>query len=227
MSEVRLTGIQACVFDAYGTLFDVNAAAEKAKDLLGERWQPLARTWRAKQLQYTWLRSLAQRHADFWRVTGDALDYALDELNLDDPSLRRRLMELYLRLEAYPEVTDTLFRLKEGGLRLSILSNGSPKMLQAAVANAGIAASLDAVLSAEAVGVFKPHPSVYRLAVDRLGVSAEQMCFISSNSWDAFSAKAFGYRVLWCNRFGQRPERIPERPDGEIADLASLPEIVL
>ncbi len=93
--------------------------------------------------------------------------------------------------------------------------------------NAGIAASLDAVLSAEAVGVFKPHPSVYRLAVDRLGVSAEQMCFISSNSWDAFSAKAFGYRVLWCNRFGQRPERIPERPDGEIADLASLPEIVL
>ena len=180
-------------FSTPTSLFDVHAAAEQAKDLLGERWQPLAQTWRAKQLQYTWLRSLGQRHADFWQVTGEALDYTLDELDLDDPSLRRRLMELYLRLEAYPEVKDTLFRLKESGLRLAILSNGSPKMLRAAVENAEIDTSLDAILSAEAVGVFKPHPSVYQLAVDRFDLSPEQMCFISSNSWDTATS---GKRIL-------------------------------
>lgn len=226
MAPIRLSRIRACVFDAYGTLFDVNSAAAQAKDALGEKWQPLADLWRAKQLQYTWLRGLMGRHTDFWQVTGDALDYAMGSLGIGDAALRDRLMNLYLTLNAYPEVKDTLQRLKAGGFKLAILSNGAPKMLAAAVENSGIAGLLDAVLSVEEVKVFKPHPSVYELATRRLGLERGQICFLSSNSWDAHAAKAFGFHVLWCNRFGQVPERIPERPDGEIVTLGALPEIL-
>ena len=226
MPPLKLNGIQACVFDAYGTLFDVNAAAAREKEALGERWQPLAELWRAKQLQYTWLRGLMGRHADFWRVTSDALDYALASLDLHDDALRGRLLDLYFKLQSYPEVKDVLTRLKAQGLKLAILSNGEPRMLAAAAANSGIAELLDAILSVEEVKVFKPHPSVYRLPQQQLGLSPAQMCFVSSNSWDAHAAKAFGYRVVWCNRFGQAPERIPEAPDGQIQTLSTLPEVV-
>ena len=227
MTPLRLSGIQACVFDAYGTLFDVNSAARGAQDELGPRWQPLAELWRSKQLQYTWLRGLGGHHADFWRVTSDALSFALESLKQGDPALHSRLMTLYLSLNAYPEVTDTLRRLKAGGKALAILSNGTPRMLASAVNNAGIADLLDAVLSVEEVGVFKPHPSVYRLAAERLQLAPEQICFLSSNGWDAYAAKAFGFRAVWCNRFGQAPERIPATPDGQIVTLAALPEIVI
>ncbi|MGA9574490.1 MAG: haloacid dehalogenase type II, partial [Lysobacterales bacterium] len=193
-------GVCACVFDAYGTLFDVNSAAEREQAALGDQWQPLAELWRSKQLQYTWLRSLSGHHTDFWQVTGDALDFAMASLDLADGSLRERLMNLYLDLDAYPEVGETLARLKAGGMQLAILSNGSPGMLSAAADNAGITPLLDAVLSVEEVGVFKPHPSVYQLAVDRLGVGPDETCFVSSNGWDAYSASAFGLRVAWCNR---------------------------
>ena len=132
-----------------------------------------------------------------------------------------------LALNAYPEVNDTLRRLRAGGKALAILSNGTPKMLASAVTNAGIADLLDAVLSVEEVGVFKPHPSVYRLAADRLQLAPEQICFLSSHGGDAYAAKAFGFRAVWCNRFGQAPERIPATPDGQIATLAALPEIVI
>jgi 2-haloacid dehalogenase len=218
--------VQACVFDAYGTLFDVNSAAERARGALGERWQPLADTWRAKQLQYTWLRSLSGHHVDFWQLTGDALDFALESVKLADPALRAELMTLYLSLAAYPDVRAALERLKARGLRLAVLSNGSPRMLAAAVENAGLADLLDAVLSVEEVGIYKPHPSVYQLPVDRLGLSADRMCFVSSNGWDAFCAQAFGYRAVWCNRFGQPPERIPATPDAEIGALAALPDLL-
>jgi 2-haloacid dehalogenase len=223
----KIHGIEACVFDAYGTLFDVNSAARNAEDWLGDKWQPLAELWRAKQLQYTWLRSLTGRHADFWQVTGDALDFALSTMQIENPALRARLMDLYMVLGAYPEVRDTLKRLKAAGMKLAILSNGSPAMLAAAAANAGIAELLDAVLSVEEVKVYKPHPSVYGLVCGGLNVVAARVCFSSSNGWDAYSAKAFGFRTLWCNRFGQAPERIPETPDAQIATLAELPDIVL
>jgi 2-haloacid dehalogenase len=226
-TAIKLRGIEACVFDAYGTLFDVNSAARPAKDSLGEKWQPLAELWRAKQLQYTWLRGLAGRHADFWQVTGDALDYALSTLRLEDPALRIRLMNQYLSLSAYPEVPDTLKRLNASGMRLAILSNGTPSMLAEAASNAGITDLFDAILSVEEVRVYKPHPSVYRLACERLNVNASGICFLSSNGWYAYSAKAFGLRTLWCNRFGQAPERIPETPDAQITTLADLPDIVL
>lgn len=222
----KLPHIEACVFDAYGTLFDVNGAAQSAQDVLGARWQPLAELWRSKQLQYTWLRGLSGRHANFWQVTGESLDFALSTFRLEDAELRERLMSLYLKLSAYPEVADTLARLKAAGMKLAILSNGTPAMLAAAARNAAIDGLFDAVLSVEEVGVYKPHPSVYGLACERLNVAAENVCFLSSNGWDAYSAKAFGFRVLWCNRTGQVPERIPETPDGEIKTLAELPGIV-
>jgi 2-haloacid dehalogenase len=227
MNTPRLAGVEACVFDAYGTLFDVNSAARTAQNSLGERWQQLAELWRAKQLQYTWLRGLTGHHRDFWQVTGDALDFAMSTMHVEDSALRSRLMNLYLVLSAYPEVPDVLKRLKTAGMKVAILSNGTPTMLAAAAANAGIAELLDAVLSVEEVKVYKPHPSVYRLACERLKVATGLVCFVSSNGWDAYSAKAFGFRVLWCNRSGQCPERIPETPDAEIAMLSALPDIVL
>lgn len=222
-----LRGIRACVFDAYGTLFDFASAAAGCRDVLGERVGPLTVLWRDKQLQYTWLRALQDRHVDFWQVTGDALDHALETLGIDQhPRLRERLMGLYRTLDVFPEVPGTLRRLKEAGFATAVLSNGSPEMLRSAVEGAGIGGLLDAVLSVEEVGVFKPHPKVYRLAVDRLGVPAEAIAFQSSNAWDAYAASAFGMRVVWCNRYGQRPERLPGSPDREIRTLAELPALI-
>lgn len=227
MKHPKLSGIEVCVFDAYGTIFDVASVARGAQDALGERWQALSDLWRSKQLQYTWLRGLAGHHADFWQVTGDALDFAMSSLEINQPGLRERLMNLYLSIAAYPEVPATLQKLQDAGLKTAILSNGSPAMLNAAVDNAKLAKMLDAVLSVEAIGVFKPHPTVYALAAKHFAVAPEKICFLSSNSWDAFSAKAFGFQVLWCNRFGQAAERIPTRPDGEIVDLSVLPEWIV
>ncbi len=227
MTQLRLPGIKACVFDAYGTLFDVNSAARSLQVELGARWQPLAELWRTKQLQYTWLRGLGGHHADFWTVTSDALSFALETLKMEGPELHPRLMTLYLSLNVYPDVIDTLKCLKAGKMKLAILSNGTPQMLASAAANSGIADLLDAVLSVEQVGVFKPHPTVYKLASDRLQLAPDRICFLSSNGWDAYAAKAFGFHAVWCNRFDQSPERIPETPDGQITTLSTLPEIVL
>src|SRR6266849_5514865 len=221
-----LPGIRACVFDAYGTLFDYASAAAGCREALGERLGPVTVLWRDKQLQYTWLRALQGRHADLWQVTGDALDFALETLGLDDPPLRARLMDLYLSLDVFPEVPAMLQRLKVAGLKTAILSNGSPEMLDAAVQKAGIGGLLDAVLSVELVGVYKPHPKVYHLAVDRLGIPAGAISFQSSNAWDAYAASAFGMRVVWCNRYSQRPERLPGKPDRQIQSLAELPALV-
>ena len=221
-----LTGIKACVFDAYGTLFDFAAAARTCRDELGDQTDRLTALWRDKQLQYTWLRAVQNLHVDFWQVTGDALDYALETLAIDRPGLRDRLMNLYLTLEPFPEVPDVLKRLKAAGMRTAILSNGSPKMLDAVVSASKLGPVLDAVLSVEDVGVFKPHASVYQLAVDRLGLPAAAISFQSSNAWDAYAAKAFGMQVVWCNRYGQRPERLPGTPDREIKSLAELPPLV-
>jgi 2-haloacid dehalogenase len=224
--DTRIEGIRACVFDAYGTLFDFGSAAARCRDQLGDRVAALTALWRDKQLQYTWLRALQRRHADFWTVTGDALDYALETLGIATPELRERLMNLYLNLQAFPDVPATLRTLKERGYVTAILSNGTPAMLQAAVQAEGLAPVLDAVLSVEEVGVFKPDPRVYQLAVDRLGVPAEAICFQSSNGWDAYAASAFRMRVVWCNRYGQRPERLPGRPDAEVRSLAELPDLL-
>lgn len=226
MSNIPLAGVQACVFDAYGTLFDFASAARSCRDVLGEAIDKLTALWRDKQLQYTWLRAVQGRHADFWQVTSDALDFALETLALDKPGLRDRLMNLYLTLEPFPEVPEVLRQLKTASLRTAILSNGSPMMLDAVVRGSGLSPLVDAVLSVESVSVYKPHPKVYQLAVDRLGIPAAAMAFQSSNAWDAYAASAFGMQVVWCNRYGQRPERLPGKPDRMVRSLAELPALV-
>jgi 2-haloacid dehalogenase len=226
MPDAALPGIRACVFDAYGTVFDFASAARRCHDAVGERAGELTALWRDKQLQYTWLRAVQGRHADFWQVTGDALDFALDTLGLADAGLHVRLMNLYLALDVFPEVPDVLRRLKQAGMRTAILSNGSPAMLDPLVKNAGLDELFDAVLSVEAAGVYKPHPKVYQLAVDRLGVPAAAIAFQSSNAWDAYAASAFGMKVVWCNRYGQRRERLPGAPDRKVTTLADLPALV-
>ena len=226
MNEPRLEGIRACVFDAYGTLFDYASAAAVCADVLGDNFPKLTTLWREKQLQYTWLRASQKRHADFWQVTGDALDFTLDSLGFADAGLHERLMNLYLTLSPFSEVRDTLASLKAAGFATAILSNGSPAMLRSAVEASNLGSLLDAVLSVEEVGVFKPHPDVYRLAVNRLGVPAEGILFVSANGWDAYAASAFGMRVVWCNRYRQTPERLPGAPDRVVTSLADLPALL-
>lgn len=226
MNNALLRGIEACVFDAYGTLFDFATATRRCEEELGVHADRLATLWRDKQLQYTWLRAAQGRHADFWQVTGDALDFSLETLGLERPTLRAKLMELYLTLEAFSEVPNVLRQLKTAGLRTAILSNGSPQMLESVVKRAGLDGLLDSILSVEEVGVYKPHPKVYQLAVDRLGVPVRAIAFQSSNAWDAYAASAIGMQVVWCNRYNQRAERLPGAPDREIRSLAQLPALV-
>jgi len=221
-----IPNIKACVFDAYGTLFDVHSAVGKYHERLGDVADQVSNIWRTKQLEYTWLRSLMKKHADFWQVTQDGLDYALDVFNITDNQLRNDLIDAYLHLKCYPEVPDTLAKLKDSGRQIAILSNGSPAMLEAVVKTSGLEDLVQTILSVEMVGVFKPDPAVYRLAVNRLGVEAAEIVFMSANAWDAVGATAFGLRVAWINRFAQRPERLPFKPDIEIKTLAELPGIL-
>jgi 2-haloacid dehalogenase len=226
MSQAPLLGIRACVFDAYGTLFDMSSSAQHCDDALAGAAQRLASLWRDKQLQYTWLRTIEGRHADFWQVTGAALDFALAALEIDDTELRGRLMDGYLTLEPHPDAVAAARAVRDAGIAAAILSNGTPAMLAAIIGGAGLASLLDPVLSVEEVGVFKPHPRVYQLACDRLGLAAGAILFVSSNGWDAWAASAFGMRVVWCNRQGLARERLPGTPDHEVRSLAELPALL-
>jgi len=222
--------ISTCVFDAYGTLFDVSAAArqaaaEPAFKKLADGWPQLAEQWRQKQLQYTWLRAVTGAHADFWSVTCEALDWALEARGLEgDPKLRDRLLALYWELQSYPEVPQMLRRLKSGGMQTAILSNGSPDMLSAAVASAGIEDLLDDVLSVETVGVFKPASAVYDLVPRRFGCESNDVLFVSSNGWDAGCATGYGFVTTWVNRAGDPVDRLPWTPNAILPDLTSIPE---
>ncbi len=218
--------ISACVFDAYGTLFDVKTTLDRCAGGLGDKAEALSRIWRAKQLEYTWLRSLMGAYEDFWQITGAGLDYAFDVLGIDDDELRAHLMELYFRLDTYAEVKETLEKLKAGGMKTAILSNGSPSMLISAVRNAAIQDLFDDIFSVDELGIFKPHPSVYKMAQERLQVEAEEICFMSSNAWDVAGAANFGFSVVWVNRLGQRRERIPGDPARQIKDLSQLPALL-
>ena len=222
--------IKACVFDAYGTLFDVSAAAREAaeepgREALAGCWQALAESWRHKQLSYSWIRAITDEHADFWQVTGDALDYAMAEQKLTEPELRKRLMALYFELSAYPEVPDMLTKLKAAGFATAVLSNGSPDMLLGAVTSAGIGGALDAVLSVEDVGVFKPDRRVYDLVGTAMDVAPSEVLFVSSNGWDAAAASGYGFQTAWVNRAGLPMDRLPWRPAHELADLGPIPDL--
>ncbi|WP_319545231.1 haloacid dehalogenase type II [Ruegeria conchae] len=223
--------ITTCVFDAYGTLFDVAAAARQAAaepgfEALADKWPELANHWRLKQLQYTWLRAVADAHCDFWDVTQDGLDWALEAVSLQgDNTLRQRLLDLYWELQAFPEVPEMLKALKEDGMQTAILSNGSPPMLDGAVQSAGIGDVLDDVLSVESVGVFKPHASVYDLVQNRFGCARNEVLFVSSNGWDAAGASGYGFVTAWVNRAGEPMDRLPWRPAHVLSDLTTIPQL--
>lgn len=223
--------ITTCVFDAYGTLFDVaaaarEAAAEPAFSALAETWPDVAAHWRQKQLEYTWLRAVTGAHKDFWDVTQNGLDWALEATGLDgDPDLRARLLQLYRELTAYPEVPAMLNALKDAGFQTAILSNGSPGMLASAVASAGIEAVLDDTLSVESVGIFKPSDKVYGLVTQRFGCARDEVLFVSSNGWDVCSAAAYGFRTAWANRAGAPVDRLDAQPDHILTDLTPIPSI--
>jgi 2-haloacid dehalogenase len=215
----------ALVFDAYGTLFDVHSVTATAESLWPGKGAALSQLWRTKQLEYTWLRSLMGRYEDFGHVTESALRYACAALKLPlDDAQRARLLAAYLHLTTFPEVAEALGRLR--GIRLAILSNGSPAMLEPVVFNAGLHGLITDVLSVDAVKMFKPDPRVYRLAVDRLGVPAKAIGFVSSNCWDAIGARSFGFRTFWVNRAGAPVDALGFAPDHELGSLGELPALV-
>ena len=223
--------IRTCIFDAYGTLFDVTAAARMAAEegsfpALAQTWQKVAADWRDRQLQYSWIRALAEEHTDFWQVTTDALDWALEASGLDDPALRDRLRKLYEELAAYPEVPDMLGALKDAEMATGILSNGSPEMLQSAVGSAGIGRLLDHVLSVETVGIFKPASRVYDLVGRAFDCERGEVLFVSANGWDAAAATGYGFRTVWVNRGGLPMERLPWKPAHVLEDLSGIPGLV-
>ena len=223
----KFQGIRACVFDAYGTLFDVHGPLRKLAPEVGEKADEISRLWRQKQLEYTWLRSLMGVHADFWHVTGDALDYALEFHGVSEPGLKDELMALYLKLEAYPEVVAALEAVRARGKQTAILSNGSPSMLDSAVRHAGLDKLFTQVLSIEDVGIYKPSRRVYRHAMQKLSLhDAPSICFVSANTWDAQAAAQFGFQVARVDRFGLKDDRIPGKPDALIKDLSELAALV-
>jgi len=225
-SKNDLHGVRACVFDAYGTLFNFADATERCRGEIGEKTGALTEIWRTKQLQYSWLRSLMGYHVDFWQVTCDALDHALEALDLGGPDLREHLLTLYMELDPYPEVKSVLHALRGAEVQTAILSNGSPGMLASAVGSAGIESMLDEVISAEDVGISKPHPNVYKLVQARLGIPPAEVAYQSANGWDACAAGAFGFKAIWVNRSGQPFERIPDKPLLELSSLEELPKLV-
>ncbi|MGQ0674846.1 MAG: haloacid dehalogenase type II [Rhodospirillales bacterium] len=223
----RLGEISACVFDAYGTLLDFSSAVRRSRAAKLPKANELIQLWRLKQLEYTWLRSLMGRFADFWHVTGDSLDYAMESLGIGDPALRAELMQLFLQLDPYPEAPAVLKRIKASGIRTAILSNGSVTMLAAGVASAKLREQLDFVISVDEIGTYKPSAAVYARAVERVGAaSAKNICFLSSNPFDAHGAQTFGFRTVWVNRNNLVRDRLPGVPEFTVASLDDVPGLL-
>ena len=222
MTSFNFKSVRHAVFDAYGTLFDVHSAASRYQVRLGQHAKAVSKMWRSKQLEYTWLRSLMNCYVDFWEVTQDSLDYALEYQGIDDKSLRKDLLRAYYELSCYPEVPDSLSKLKQMGLGTAILSNGSRKMLEAGVRNSKLGKVLDSIISVDSIEIFKPSPKVYQLATDQLGCNTEEILFFSSNAWDVSGASTFGFKTIWVNRFAQATERLPGTPIMEINTLDAV-----
>ena len=222
---MKIKNIKACVFDAYGTLFDVNSAAAKCKDKIGTKWENFSDLWRTTQLEYTWLRSLMKKHKNFWEITEDSLDHAMETFKIKK-EMRNELLDLYKKLNSYPEVEECLKKLKANKIKIAILSNGTPDLLKELVESNKIQNYFDDLLSIESVGVYKPDSRVYELPIKKYSCKPENICFMSSNTWDVSGGGVFGYNTVWVNRFNKVFDRLSYEPKFIINNLKELNNII-
>ena len=220
-----MKNIKAIFFDAYGTLFDVNSAAEKCKDKIGEKWEGFANYWRTTQLEYTWLRSLMNKHKDFWQVTEDSLDKSIKAFNIDK-SMKNELLDLYKILNTFPEVKDVLKKLKEKKYKLAILSNGTPTLLNELVKSNNLDNTFDDIFSIEEVGIYKPDSNVYDMPIKKYKIQKEEVAFLSANTWDVSGGGNYGYNSIWVNRNNNIFDNLDYKPKIEVENLKQLLEII-
>ena len=217
--------IKAIIFDAYGTLFDVNSAAEKCKEKLGDKWEGFANYWRTTQLEYTWLRSLMRRHKDFWQITEDSLDKSMNFYNIDN-SMRSELLNLYKVLSPFTEVRDTLKKLKQSNYKLAILSNGTPGLLNELVVSNQLKDIFDDIFSVEEAGIFKPDSKVYDLPINKYNIEKNEVLFLSANTWDVSGAGNYGYNTVWVNRNNNIFDKLDFEPNKQISNLSELLDLI-
>ena len=220
-----MKNIKAIIFDAYGTLFDVNSAAEKCKDKIGEKWEGFANYWRTTQLEYTWLRSLMKRHADFWQITEDSLDKSMKAFNID-PTMKDELLNLYTVLSPFKEVPETLKKLKEKNFKLAILSNGTPSLLNELVKSNNLDNLFDDLFSIEKVGIYKPNSKVYDIPLNKYNIEKNEVAFLSANTWDVSGGGNFGFNSIWVNRNNNIFDNLDYIPKNQISGLNQLLDIL-
>ena len=220
-----MKNIKAIIFDAYGTLFDVNSAAEKCKERLGDKWEGFANYWRTTQLEYTWLRSLMRRHKDFWQITEDSLDKSMNFYNIDN-TMRSELLNLYKVLSPFTEVRDALNKLKQSNYKLAILSNGTPGILNELVVSNGLKDIFDDIFSVEEVGIFKPDSKVYDLPINKYNIEKNEVLFLSANTWDVSGAGNYGYNTVWVNRNNNIFDKLDFEPNKQISNLSELLDLI-
>ena len=220
-----MKNIKAIIFDAYGTLFDVNSAAEKCKDKIGDKWEPFANFWRTTQLEYTWLRSLMKRHKDFWQITEDSLDKSMMAFNIN-PKMKDELLNLYKVLSPYQEVPETLKTLKEKNFKLAILSNGTPSLLNQLVKSNNLDNLFDDLFSIEEVKIYKPDSKVYDLPIKKYEIKKNEVAFLSANTWDVSGAGNYGYNAIWVNRNNNIFDYLDYKPNNQIKTLTELKSLI-
>ncbi len=220
-----MKNIKAIIFDAYGTLFDVNSAAEKCKDKIGDKWEGFANFWRTTQLEYTWLRSLMKRHKDFWQITEDSLDKSMKTYKID-PKMKNELLNLYKTLSPYKEVHEVLIKLKEKNFKLAILSNGTPSLLDELVKSNILENLFDDLFSVEQVGIYKPDSKVYDMPIKKYQIQKNEVCFLSANTWDVSGGGNYGYNSIWVNRNNNIFDKLDYSPKHQIKQLGELLDIL-
>jgi 2-haloacid dehalogenase len=220
-----MSKVKAVIFDAYGTLFDVNSAAEKCKNQIGDKWEGFANSWRTTQLEYTWLRSLMKRHKDFWKITEDSLDKSMKVFNIN-PNMKEELLSLYKKLSTFPEVNEILKNLKDKNLKLAILSNGSPDLLNELVNSNNLTEIFDDLFSIEEVKIYKPDNKVYEIPINKYKIKPEEIFFLSSNTWDVSGGGNYGYQSIWVNRNDNIFDNLDYKPKYEIKNLKQLLDII-